>query len=55
MKSLSIRHSGKSREWSHEHGCLSLPRSYASRGCDRSCENAVCGDAMGSYPCSPSL
>ena len=31
------------------------PRSYANRGRDRSRENTVCGDAMDSYPCSPSL
>ena len=31
------------------------PRSYANGGGDRSCENTVCGDAMTSYLCSPSL
>ena len=31
------------------------PRSYTNRGCDRSCVNTDCGDAMDSYPCSPSL
>ena len=55
LQKLDIYLTQVNQENDHTSMMSITPRSYANGRHDRSCENTVCGDAMDSCLCSPSL